>query len=171
MDPVLKNLARLRGVGDVLAKRFKDAGLDTFEKIVEAGADGLAKIRGINLRAIPAILAEAAEMIVEETEKTGHLAVDKTMILSGRVQELAKNIRDRFGDELKEKTGKKVEKELLKIVGFLDGISLKRQKKKVVKGLAKAEKKLALAEDAGLKKIRKCLKRTRKSLGKISSHF
>jgi len=170
VDPVLKKLTRLRGVGNVLANRFKDAGLDSFEKIVDAGADGLAKIRGINLRAIPAILAEAAGLIVEETEKTGHQAVDKTIILSGRVQELAKNIRDRFGDELKEKTGKKVEKELLKIVGFLDGLSLKRQKMKVVKGLAKAEKKLAIAEGSGLKKIRKCLKRTRKSLGKISSH-
>jgi beta-glucosidase-like glycosyl hydrolase len=171
VDPVLKKLTRLRGIGDVLANRFKDAGLDTFEKIVDAGADGLAKIRGINLRAIPAILAEAAELVVEETEKTVDQAVDRTIILNGRVQEMAKNIRDRFGDELKEKTGKKVEKELLKIVGFLNGLSLKRQKKKVVKGLAKAEKKLAIAEDAGLKKIRKCLKRTRKSLGKISSKF
>ena len=170
MDPVLKKLTRLRGVGDVLANRLKDAGLDTFEKIVDAGADGLAKIRGINLRAIPAIVAEAAELVVEETEKNVDQTVDKATILSSRVQDLAKNIRDRFADELKEKHGKKVEKELLKIVGFLDGLSLKRQKKKVVKGLAKAEKKLAIAEDAGLKQLRKCLKRTRKSLSKISSH-
>jgi len=169
VDPVLKNLTRLRGIGDVLANRFKDAGLDTFEKIVAAGADGLAEIRGINPRAIPAILAEATELHVEETGKTADQAVGKTIILSGRVQEMAKNIRDRFGAELKKKNGKKIEKELLKIVGLLDGLSLKSLKKKVVKGLAKAEKKFPLAEDAGLKKIRKGLKRTRKSLCKISS--
>ena len=171
MDPVLKKLTRLRGVGDVLANRFRDAGLDTFEKIVNAGADGLSKIRGINLRAIPAILAEAAELIVEESEKTVGQVVDRTIMLSGRVQEMAKNVRDRFGEELKGKTGKKVEKELLQIVGFLDGPSLKSKKRKVAKGLARAEKKLAIAEDAGLKKIHKCLKRTRKLLGKISSHY
>ena len=68
------------------------------------------------------------------------------------------------------KTGKKIEKEILKIVGFLDSPSLKKRKNKVAKGLAKAEKRLAIAEDAGLKKIQKCLKRTRKSLGKISSN-
>ncbi|MHC1699061.1 MAG: helix-hairpin-helix domain-containing protein [Geobacteraceae bacterium] len=170
MDPVLKKLTRLRGVGDVIANRFRDAGLDTFEKIVAAGADGLSKIRGINLRAIPAILAQAAELVVEETEKTVDQVVDRTIILSGRAQEMAQNMRDRFGEELKGKTGKKVEKELLKIVGFLDRPALKRQKKKVLKGLAKAEKKLVIVEDAGLKKIRKCLKKARKSLSRISSN-
>jgi hypothetical protein len=84
------------------------------------------------------------------------------------VQEIAKNVRDRFGEELKGKTGKKVEKEILEIAGFLDSNSLKIQKKRVAKGLAKAEKKLVVAEDASLKKIRKCLKKTRKSLNKIS---
>jgi hypothetical protein len=71
---------------------------------------------------------------------------------------------------LKGKAGKKVQKEIYKIVGYLDSPSLKRRKNKVAKGLVKVEKRLAIAEDAGLKKIRKCLKRTRKSLGKISSY-
>jgi hypothetical protein len=84
------------------------------------------------------------------------------------VQEIAKNVRDRFGEELKGKTGKKVEKEILKITGYLDCNSLKIRKKRVAKGLAKAEKKLVIADNASLKKIRKCLKKTRKSLNKIS---
>ncbi|MGA7826974.1 MAG: helix-hairpin-helix domain-containing protein [Geobacteraceae bacterium] len=170
MDPALKKLTKLRGVGVVLATRLRDIGLDTFEKIVDAGADGLSKVRGINLRAIPAILAQAAELVVEESKQAADQAVDKVGTLSGRVQEVAQDVRDRFSSELKGKTGKKVEKEILKIVRYLDSPSLKRRKKKVAKGLAKAEKRLAIAEEAGLKKIRKCLKRTRKSLSKISSH-
>ncbi|MRR06027.1 MAG: helix-hairpin-helix domain-containing protein [Deltaproteobacteria bacterium] len=169
MDPLLKKLTRLRGVGVVLAARLQESGLDSIDKIIAEGADGLHKIRGINPRAIPAILAQAAEMVAEESEKTVTQVVDRTLLLSIRVQEIAKNVRERFGEELKGKTGKKVEKEILKIAAFLDPNTLKIQKKRVVKGLAKAEKKLVVAEDTSLKKIRKCLKRTRKSLNKISS--
>jgi hypothetical protein len=168
MDPMLKKLTRLRGVGVVLAGRFIESGLDSFDRIIAAGADGLHKIRGINPRAIPTILAQAAEMVTEESEKTVTKEVDRTSLLSNRVQEIAKNVRDRFGEELKGKTGKKVEKEILKITGYLDFNSLKIQKKRVAKGLSKAEKKLVVAEKASLKNIRKCLKRTRKSLNKIS---
>lgn len=169
MDPLIKKLTRLRGVGVILAARFRDSGLDSFEKIVEAGADGLQKIRGINPRVIASILSQAAGMIAEESEKTVGYLQDRASLLSSRVQEIAQTVHNRFGDELKGKVGKKVQKEIFKIVCYLDSPSLKRQKNKVTKGLAKAEKRLAIAEDAGLKKIRKCLKRTRKSLGKISS--
>jgi phosphopantetheine adenylyltransferase len=168
MDPLIKKLSRLRGVGVVLAARLKESGLGSYDRIIAEGADGLHKIRGINPRAIPAILAQAAEMVTEESDKTVTQVVDRTSLLSNRVQEIAKNVRDRFGEELKGKTGKKVEKEILEIAGILDPNSLKIQKKRVAKGLAKAEKKLVVAEDASLKKIRKCLKRTRKSLNKIS---
>ena len=169
MDPLIKNLTRLRGVGVILAARFRDSGLDSFEKIVEAGGTGLQKIRGINPRVIPSILSQAAGMIAEESEKTVGYIQDRASLLSSRVQEIAQTVHNRFGEELKGKTGKKVQKEIYKIVGYLDSPSLKRRKNKVAKGLVKAEKRLAIAEDAGLKKIRKCLKRTRKSLGKISS--
>jgi len=170
MDPLIKKLTRIRGVGLVLAARLRDSGLVSFEKIVDAGVDGLQKIRGINPRAIPAILAQAAEILAEEAEKTVSPSLNRASLLSGRVQEIAQNVRVRFGEELQGKAAKKVEKEILKIAGYLDSSSLKSRKKRVVKGLAKAEKRLAIAEDAGLKKIRKCLKRTRKSLGRISSH-
>jgi hypothetical protein len=170
MDPLVKKLTRLRGVGVVLATRFKDSGLDSFERITAAGTDGLQKIRGINPRAIPSILAQAAGMVSEESEKTVAQVQDKASLLSVRVQEIARSVRDRFGDDLKGKTAKKVEREIHKITRFLDKASVKGGKKKVAKGLAKAEQRLLLAEDAGLKKIRRCLKRTRKSLNKISIH-
>lgn len=170
MDPLIKKLTRLRGVGVILAARFRDSGLDSFEKIVEAGGAGLQKIRGINPRVIPSILTQAAGMIAEESGKTVGYIQDRTSLLSSRVQEIAQTVHNRFGEELKGKAGKKVQKEIHKLVGYLDSPSLKSRKNKVAKGLAKAEKRLAIAEDAGLKKIRKCLKRTRKSLGKISSH-
>jgi hypothetical protein len=169
MDPLLKKLTRLRGVGVVLATRFKDSGLDTFEKIAAVGEEGLSKVRGINLRAVPAILVQAAELAAEEAGRVIDQAADKATSLSARVQDVTRNVRDRFGDELQGKTGKKIEKEIFKIIDYLDSTSLKRSKKKVAKGIAKAEKRLAMAEKASLKKIRKCLKRTRKSLAKISS--
>ncbi len=107
MDPLTKKLTRIRGVGLVLAARLRDSGLVSFEKIVDAGVDGLQKMRGINPRAIPAILSQAAEIIAEESEKTVSHNLDRALLLSGRVQEIAQAVRIRFGDELQGKTAKK----------------------------------------------------------------
>ncbi|RQW85922.1 MAG: helix-hairpin-helix domain-containing protein [Geobacter sp.] len=170
VDPLIKKLTRLRGVGVVLATRFRDAGLDSFEKIVEAGADGLQKIRGINPRAILAILAQASEMVAERTENAVEQSLNKASVLRVRIQDVAEDVRSRFGPEMKGKIGKKVEKELLKIVDHLDQASRAIQKKKVVRGLVKAEKRLVISEKAGLKKVRRCLKKTRKALTRISIH-
>ncbi len=170
MDPLIKQLTRLRGVGRTLATRFRDAGLDSFDRIVAAGEDGLKKIRGINPRAISSILAQAAELSAEASEKTVLLVREKASLLSSRVQAIAEDVRARFGEEMKGKTGKKVEKEILRIAGSLEDASqkLKKKKKRAVKVFAKVEKRLAAAEETGLKELRKCLKKTRKSLKKIS---
>jgi len=170
MDPLLMKLTRLRGVGKTLAARLTDAGLDSFEKIAAAGREGLKNIRGINPRAIPSILSQAAELSEDAPVKTVRQVHDHTSLLADRIQAIAGNVRDRFGDELQGKAAKKVEKEVLRIPGFLDQASSKfrKKKKRVVKRLVKAEKRLAAAEGEGLKKIGKRLKKTRKSLAKIS---
>ena len=41
MDIRAKELTRLRGVGENLAARFLEAGIDSFEKVVAAGGEGL----------------------------------------------------------------------------------------------------------------------------------
>lgn len=170
MDPLIKKLMQLRGVGHTLATRFKDSGLDSFDRIVAAGEEELKKIKGINPRAISSILAQAAEMSAKASEQAVHLVRDRAATLCGRVQEIAEDARQRFGEEMKGKTGKKVEKEILRIAGSLQDASqkLKKKKKRAVKVFAKVEKRLAAAEETGLKDLRRSLKRTRKSLKKIS---
>jgi flagellar motility protein MotE (MotC chaperone) len=170
MDPLINQLTRLRGVGQTLAARFRDSGLNSFDRIVDAGEEGLKKIKGINPRAIPAILAQAAELSAEASEKTVLLVRAKASQLSGRVQSIAEDVRVRFGEEMKGKTGKKVEKEILRIASALEDASqqLKKKKKRAAKVFAKVEKRLAAADETGLKELRRCLKKTRKSLKKIS---
>lgn len=170
MDPMIKRLTRLRGVGEVLAARFVDAGLDSFGKIAAAGEDGLKKIRGINPRAVSSILAQATELSAETSAKSVSQVHEQAALLADRIQVIAEMVRDRFGEELQGKAGKKVERDMLRIADVLDQASSKfrKKKKRVVKRLVKAQKRLATAESAGLRELRKRLKKTRKSLVKIS---
>ena len=59
MKPKMKELQKIKGVGEVLSKRLVEAGYDTFAKIAVAGDDGLKKIQGINPSMSQSILAEA----------------------------------------------------------------------------------------------------------------
>ena len=170
MDPLIMRLTRLRGVGEILASRLVEAGLDSFGKIAAAGEDELKKIRGINPRALSSILAQANELSADAPVKTVRTVHEQAALLADRVQVLVETARDRFGQELQGKTGKKIEKDLLRIASILDQSSTKfrNKKKRVVKRLVKAQKRLATADRAGLRELRKRLKKTRKSLAKIS---
>ncbi len=174
MDKVKKELTKLRGVGSILAARFVEAGLDTFEKVVAAGEDGLKKVKGINPRAISGILAQAAELAREtaaEPEKKLAELREKSVALTGRVQEIAADVRDRFREEITGKIGKKIEKQIVRIIGSLEVVAAEAgvKRKRAVKGLVRAEKHLSIQGEAGLKEIRKSLKKARKSLKRIVS--
>ena len=166
MDKVTRDLRRLKGVGAVLAGRFVAAGLDSFEKVVAAGEEGLKGIRGINPRNIPSILSEAAALAVEASAGRIRELRERTARVTGRVQEIAADVRDRFGAELAGKTGKKVEKDLLRIVASLETVAAKLETKgkRAGKVLSRFEKRLSVLEGAGLNDIRKGLKKTRKTL-------
>jgi hypothetical protein len=174
MDVTMKDLTRLRGVGPVLGRRFVDAGLDCFEKIVEAGAEGLKDIRGLNPRMIPLILSQAAEMnAAAEGSKERLLLKMRQQIdlLAGTVQNMALRITDRFGAESVGTDGKGMEKEILRILALLDKSTAKlgTKKKKMAKGLERAEKRLLSLNGAGLEEILKGLKKSRKYLKRIFS--
>ncbi|WP_318258643.1 helix-hairpin-helix domain-containing protein [Geobacter anodireducens] len=62
MTDIQKELQKIRGIGEVLAKRLAEAGHDTFEKIAAAGEEGLRAIKGMNPRSVAAIVAQAAEL-------------------------------------------------------------------------------------------------------------
>jgi hypothetical protein len=169
-----KELMKIRGVGKVLATRFVESGLDSFEKIVAAGEAELLKIKGIHPNNIAGILRQATELTSDKQskkDKNEELLKELAASLKTQVKGIATDIHDRFKEDLAGKIGKKVEKELLKIMSTLEKAEtkLRTKSKKTAKGLAKAEKRLAGVEEAGLKKVRKALRGARQSLKKVTS--
>lgn len=170
----MKELEKIKGIGAVLAKRLADAGHDTAAKVAAAGEEGLRKIKGINPRAIPSIVAQAAELAKEKGKEKAKLVEElkaAATTLREQVEGIARSVRDRFGDELQGKTAKKIEKEVLKVVGALERVEgrLGKRTRRAGKGLAKAERRLAGLADAGLKGVGKGLKKARKSLKRVFS--
>ncbi len=172
MKKKLNELKQLRGVGEVLARRLVEAGFDTFSKVTAAGEEGLKKVQGINQRVVPAIL-EQAGLLAGEGRATKAQKVEElkrhAASLKEQVQGVALRVRENFPEELAGKTGKKVEKQIMKVIASLEKVEgkLETRVKKAGKGMEKAGKSLALLAAAGLADIGKGLKKTRKSLKKI----
>jgi len=170
----LNELKQLKGVGAVLSVRLAEAGYDTIAKVVAAGEEGLKKVKGINRRMLPAILEQAHQLAgagrASKTQKLEELK-RQAANLKEQVQGVASRVRENFQEELTGKTGKKVEKQVMKVIASLEKAEgkLETRVKKAGKGLAKAEKSLALLAAAGVADIGKGLKKARKSLKKIYS--
>ena len=162
----------MRGIGSVLGQRFLDAGLDDFEKIVDAGEEGLKVIRGLNPRMIPPILAQAAELIAAE-EGAREIALQEMRQRIERlavvVRDMAAHVKDRLGTEGFGRHGKRMEKEIFRILVLLDKLTarLGTKRKRTAKALERAEKRLLTLKDAGLTEIEKGLRKSRKSLKRI----
>lgn len=172
MKKQIDKLKKLRGVGDVLARRLVEAGIDSYEKIAAMGEEGLLKIKGMNPRAVPGILTQAEEFVAdmqagksrrEEELKQAALA------LREHVQGVAVDLKDRFSEDIAGKMGKKVEKEIMKMIVSLEKVEAKlvTRGKRAAKGMAKAEKRLDGLQEAGLNKVRKGLQKARKSLKRV----
>ena len=172
MKKKLNELKQLKGVGEVLSHRLAEAGYDTFAKVVSAGEEGLKKIQGINQRMLPAILEQAGQLVGEgritKTQKVAELK-RQAASLKEQVQGVALRVRENFQEELAGKTGKKVEKQIMKVIASLEKVEgkLETRVKKAGKGMEKAGKSLALLAAAGLADIGKGLKKARKSLQKV----
>jgi hypothetical protein len=177
MEVVMKNLdelKRLSGVGKVLSVRLAEAGYDTFSKVAAAGEEGLKKIQGINPRMVLPILEQACQLAGEgrssKTQKVEELK-KQAAGLKEQVQGVALRVRDNFQKEIAGKTGKQVGKQIVKLIASLEKVEkkLETRGKKAGKGMAKAEKSLALLSAAGFADIGKGLKKARKSLKKVFS--
>jgi len=161
------DLKKLKGVGAILGKRLYDAGFDSFAKIVQAGEEGLKRVRGVSPRAIGSILEQAGELA--RLEHQGETEADEAMQLRlselrDKIETLARTTRDRFGEKMTGKCGRKLSSDLVRIEDALTqmhGFGKKRSKR-TDKVLIKAEKRVLGLETASLKKVRKGLKRTRK---------
>lgn len=166
MNEAEKELRRLKGVGAVLAGRLVAAGIDSLEKVTAAGEDGLKAIKGINPRAIPAILDQAAE--TASAVSGGRLTElrERAAAVGCRIQAVAADVKSRFGEDLGGKMGRKVEKDILRIAGALDTVSasLEKRGRRAGKVISKFERRFEALDGAGLKQIRKGLKKTRKML-------
>lgn len=174
MNQRMKELQKLKGVGEAVSRRLVEAGHDTFARIVAAKEEGLKKIQGLNPRMIQPILAQAEEMIGEakksKAEKVEELK-QKTASLKAQVQSLALSVRDRFKESLSGKAGRKLEKDIVKVISSLQRVEgkLESKVKKAGKGLLKAEKRLEKLADAKLKVVSTGLKKAQKSLKRVWS--
>ena len=167
-----KELQKLKGVGEILAKRFVTAGMDTFARIVEAGETGLGGIQGLNPRAIPSIISQAKALAGEadsDRKQKVEALKQSAALLKKRLQDMPLQLKERFQTELTGKTGRKVEKELLKALAAVEKLESKLGKrvKKTSKGLVRAEERLITLADARFKDVGKGLKKARKSLRKV----
>jgi len=174
MKKKINELKQLKGVGEVLARRLVEAGFDTFAKVTAAGEEGLEKIQGINQRMVSAILEQAGQLAGEgratKTQKVEELKRHAAS-LKEQLQGVALRVRENFQEELAGKNGKKVEKQIMKVIASLEKVEgkLETRVKKAGKGLEKAGKSLAILAAAGLADIGKGLKKARKSLKKVLS--
>lgn len=174
MKKKLSELQKLRGVGMVLSGRLVEAGYDTFARVAAAGEDALKKIPGINPRLVPSIV-EQARLLADEVETAKSRKVEalkrNAAVLKEQVQGIALRVRDSFPQESIGKAGRKVEKNILKLIASLEKVEgkLDSRVKRAGKGLARAEKRLAALADAGLVDIGRGLKKARKSLKRVLS--
>lgn len=163
------HLQQLKGVGRVLSKRFSELGLDSFDKIAEAGEDRLKKVSGINPRLVTGIVQQAKEL-AEAPAEAGEdrlEAVKKHLgELKEKIQALVAGTQQRFPDELDGKHARKISKDLVRIVDALEKIggSGKKRCKRAGKALVKADKRVEGLQEAGIRKVHKGLKKARKAV-------
>jgi len=162
-------LQRLKGIGKVLAQRLRDTGITTCQEVVEAGEEGLSKIAGLRPQTLTSILNQA-KLLAEEKKAAKAERVEAMRMriasLKEQVERLAELSRERFAEELEGRAGKKLSAELKGVVEALErmhGSALKRLKR-AGRGLDKAERRMAGFEEAGLRQVRKRLKKSRKAL-------
>jgi hypothetical protein len=172
MKKSLKELQKIRGIGEVLARRLVAAGHDTYEKLHALGEEGLRGVKGIKPGAVDSILSQAAELAEskgkERARRVEELRAAATT-LRGQVEEIARSVKDRFADEVRGQGGRKLEKQVARIMTSFDRVEgkLEKRAKRAAKGLAKAEARLVGLVEGNVKEVEKGIRRTRKSLKRI----
>lgn len=172
MKKSLKELQKIRGIGEVLAKRLVDAGHDTYEKLHALGEEGLRAVKGIRPQSVESILAQAAELAESKGKERGRRVEGlraAATTLRDQVEEIARSVKDRFADEVQGQGGQKLEKQVAKIMASIDRVEgkLEKRTKRAAKGLARAEERLAGLAEENVKAVEKGIQRARKALKRI----
>ena len=71
MKEQMKELQKLKGIGEVLSRRLVESSYDTIAKVAAAEEKGLEKIAGMNPQKVRSILTQARKM-TGEAEKSRH---------------------------------------------------------------------------------------------------
>jgi len=71
MKEQMKELQKLRGIGEVLSRRLVESSYDTIAKVAAAEVNGLERISGMNPQKVRAIVTQAREM-TGKAEKSQH---------------------------------------------------------------------------------------------------
>jgi len=71
MKEQMKELQKLRGIGEVLSRRLVESSYDTIAKVAAAEVNGLERIAGMNPQKVRAIVTQAREM-TGKAEKSQH---------------------------------------------------------------------------------------------------
>jgi len=71
MKEQMKELQKLKGIGQVLSRRLVEASYDTIAKVAGAEKKGLERIAGMNPQKVRSIVTQAREMM-GESEKSRH---------------------------------------------------------------------------------------------------
>jgi len=174
MSLTVKELQQMRGIGAVLAARLLEAGHDSFDKIAGLSENDLKAIKGVNPKAVPDILQQAARLAArDQSDRDKTIAALKESMhgLRRSVQELASAARDRFSEKLSGKTGRKLTEALVSFIDVLEALEGKagRKLKRTGKVVVKAEQHLEGLAEAGLKDLRKGLKKARKTLQRVKA--
>lgn len=71
MKEQMKEMQKLKGIGEVLSRRLVEASYDTIAKLAAAEKKGLERIAGMNQQKIRSIVLQARKM-TGEAEKSHH---------------------------------------------------------------------------------------------------
>lgn len=71
MSAQMKELQKLKGIGEVLSRRLIESSYDTIAKVAGAEEKGLARIAGMNPKRVRSVVTEARKMM-GEAEKSQH---------------------------------------------------------------------------------------------------
>ena len=71
MKEQMKDLQKLKGIGEVLSRRLVESSYDTIAKVAAAEEKGLERIAGMNPQKVRSIVTQARKM-AGEAEKSRH---------------------------------------------------------------------------------------------------
>ncbi|MHB8057987.1 MAG: helix-hairpin-helix domain-containing protein [Desulfuromonadaceae bacterium] len=71
MENQMKELQKLKGIGEVLSRRLVEASYDTIAKVAAAEEKGLERIAGMNPQKLRSIVTQA-RMMTGQAEKNQH---------------------------------------------------------------------------------------------------